>query len=37
MFGYGTRCKYCTEQCRKEVPPLREVEPGHFVACHMIK
>ena len=34
---FCTRCKYCTEQCRKEVPPLREVEPGHFVACHMIK
>jgi hypothetical protein len=21
------------EESRQEVPPLREIEPGHFVAC----
>ncbi len=29
------RCKYVKEQCRKEEPELKEVEPGHFVACHL--
>ena len=23
-----------SERCRSEVPPLREVTPGHFAACH---
>lgn len=31
---FHTRCKYCTERCREERPPLREVSPGHLVACH---
>lgn len=34
---FSTRCKYCSDICTKEVPPMREVEPGHFVACHMAK
>jgi len=29
------RCKYVKEQCRREEPKLKEVEPGHFVACHL--
>ncbi len=29
------RCKYVKEQCRREEPELKEVEPGHFVACHL--
>lgn len=28
------RCRYATEQCHKEKPVLKEVLPGHFVACH---
>ncbi|MBR1780618.1 MAG: ATP-binding cassette domain-containing protein [Oscillospiraceae bacterium] len=31
---FRTRCKYATEACAREMPSLREVEPGHFVACH---
>ena len=31
---FRTRCKYATEQCAHEMPELREVEPGHFAACH---
>ena len=31
---FHTRCRYCTEQCSREVPAYREMEPGHFVACH---
>ena len=29
-----TRCSYCTEKCCQETPEYRELEPGHFVACH---
>ncbi len=29
------RCKYVKERCRKEEPELKEIEPGHFVACHL--
>ena len=31
---FHTRCRYCTEQCSREVPAYRELEPGHYVACH---
>jgi len=30
---FQPRCRYEVEQSRQEVPPLREVEPGHMVAC----
>lgn len=33
--NFCNRCPYATERCSLEVPELREVEPGHFVACHM--
>ncbi len=31
---FHPRCRYATEVCRNEFPPLREIEPGHFVSCH---
>ena len=31
---FHTRCRYCTEKCRQEAPEYKEMEPGHFVACH---
>ncbi len=31
---FAKRCDYCTEICRSQCPPLKEVTPGHFVACH---
>jgi len=31
---FHTRCPYATEKCRTDKPELREVEPGHMVACH---
>ncbi|MDX9918010.1 MAG: ATP-binding cassette domain-containing protein [Gudongella sp.] len=34
---FNTRCKYAIDICREETPQLREVEPGHFVACHLVK
>ena len=33
---FASRCKYATERCRGEMPELREVRSGHYVACHML-
>ena len=32
---FHTRCPYAEARCRSDVPPLREVAPGHHVACHL--
>ena len=34
---FHTRCRYCTEKCAREAPEYREMEPGHFVACHRVE
>jgi len=31
---FHPRCRYARESCRSESPALREVRPGHQVACH---
>jgi oligopeptide/dipeptide ABC transporter ATP-binding protein len=31
---FHPRCPYAQDRCRTEPPPLREIEPGHQVACH---
>ena len=31
---FRTRCPRATAACAESMPPLREVEPGRFVACH---
>ena len=31
---FAKRCPYATEDCWAKCPSLKEVEPGHFVACH---
>jgi len=30
---FHPRCKYAMEKCKKEEPPVIEVEKGHYVAC----
>jgi oligopeptide transport system ATP-binding protein len=30
---FAPRCRYEVEESRREVPPLRQLEPGHHVAC----
>ena len=32
---FHTRCPYAVERCRAEEPAMKEVRPGHFVACHL--
>ena len=31
---FHTRCRYCQEKCRQEVPEWRDMGNHHFVACH---
>lgn len=33
---FRTRCPYADEQCAQETPKWRELEKGHFAACHYI-
>lgn len=32
---FHTRCEKCRDICTREEPVFRELEPGHFVACHL--
>ena len=34
---FSSRCSQCSERCMLEKPVLREVSPGHKVACHLIR
>jgi len=31
---FHPRCSYAQPSCSVEAPPLREIGPGHSVACH---
>ena len=32
---FHTRCPFAKDCCREVVPEQRELEPGHFVSCHL--
>ena len=32
---FHTRCAMCKEICKEVVPEQREIEPGHYVVCHL--
>jgi len=32
---FHTRCPYAFAPCDRVEPPLREIRPGHFAACHL--
>ena len=32
---FHTRCPKACAICSKEIPQLKEIEKGHFVACHL--
>jgi len=34
---FHPRCRYVKDICRMDTPPLEEVSPGHFAACHFAK
>jgi oligopeptide transport system ATP-binding protein len=34
---FRTRCPLAVEICAKEKPEFREIEPGHWVACHLVE
>ena len=33
--SFHTRCMFKKEICMREDPVMKEVEPGHFVRCHL--
>ncbi|KUO71883.1 MAG: peptide ABC transporter ATP-binding protein [Clostridia bacterium BRH_c25] len=33
---FSKRCPLVVEKCRNSCPALKETEPGHFVACHLV-
>ena len=32
---FHTRCANCMEICKHQVPEQKEIEPGHYVVCHL--
>ena len=34
---FADRCDFCTQKCHEVDPELREVSPGHLVACHRLE
>ena len=32
---FHTRCPYAEQRCRVDEPELKEIRPGHVVACHL--
>jgi oligopeptide transport system ATP-binding protein len=32
---FHTRCPIAEPRCSEETPQMRELRPGHFVACHL--
>lgn len=34
---FAPRCNFAREECFASAPPLREIMPGHSVACHLVE
>jgi oligopeptide/dipeptide ABC transporter ATP-binding protein len=34
---FHTRCPMAQESCRQKMPQLREIAPGHWIACDVVK
>lgn len=32
---FSTRCAHANDKCKQARPQMKEIEPGHFVACHL--
>ena len=35
--AFSSRCPLACDKCHASVPPLREIKPGHFAACHLVE
>ena len=33
---FAARCEYTCDKCRQMTPEMKEICPGHFVACHKV-
>ncbi|MBQ8108981.1 MAG: ABC transporter ATP-binding protein [Clostridia bacterium] len=33
---FASRCRHCMKACTEKNPEMREVAPGHWVACHLM-
>jgi len=33
---FHTRCPYTQDICKTKIPEWKEIEPGHFAACHFV-
>ena len=33
--GFHPRCPVAVDRCSAQIPPLREIRPGHWAACHL--
>ncbi|OZI32543.1 peptide ABC transporter ATP-binding protein [Bordetella genomosp. 10] len=33
--AFNPRCPHAMPRCREQVPPLKEIAPGHWSACHL--
>jgi oligopeptide transport system ATP-binding protein len=33
---FHPRCPIAVDRCGAEIPPLREIKPGHWAACHLV-
>lgn len=33
---FAPRCNYTKDVCTKEIPEMRQIDQGHFVACHLV-
>ena len=34
---FSSRCPYAEDICHSQAPSLREIEPGHMAACHLLE
>ena len=35
--NFAGRCPKACDQCKESKPPLQEITPGHYVACHLVQ
>ena len=33
---FASRCRFCQNICKEQLPEVREISPGHLLACHVM-